>query len=56
MSKNQIVTLCELKAIRSLDDFDLIMLISETHDHGWDAARRILRLMAKDIFHEEGEA
>jgi len=42
---NQEVTKQELAKIRSLDDFDLIMLISEIHDHGWTVARRTLAIM-----------
>lgn len=29
------ITEDELKFIRSLEDFDLIMLLSEIHDNGW---------------------
>ncbi len=32
---NQKITAVELSQIRSLDDFDLKMLISEIHDYGW---------------------
>lgn len=32
---NQKITKKELNQIRSLPDFDLKMLISEIHDHGW---------------------
>jgi hypothetical protein len=42
---NQQVTKSELHKIRLLDDFDLIMLISEIHDHGWPVARKTLALM-----------
>jgi hypothetical protein len=45
VSKNQRVTPAELTKIRNLEDFDLIMLISEIHDHGWLAARATLVLM-----------
>ena len=37
----------QLKAIRALKDFDLIMLISEVHDHGWDVAEKTLAMMPK---------
>ena len=40
LSKNQLLK------IRKLDDFDLIMLFSETNDHGWLEAERILNLMS----------
>lgn len=42
---NQRVTPAELNKIRHLDDFDLIMLISDIHDHGWSIARKTLALM-----------
>jgi uncharacterized protein YdaT len=45
MGKNQQVTEKELAKIRRLSDFDLIMLISEIHDHGWPTARKTLLLM-----------
>ncbi len=32
---NQDISADEMRAIRSLDDFNLQMLISEIHDHGW---------------------
>jgi len=35
----------ELHKIRHLEDFDLVMLISEIHDHGWETARKTLSLM-----------
>lgn len=58
MSNNQVITTGELRAIRSLDDFDLIMLISEVHDHGWDIARNTLRVMpkAKEILQQHQES
>lgn len=43
--KNQQILDGELSKIRALDDFDLVMLISEVHDHGWTSARRTLRMM-----------
>lgn len=42
---NQEVTADEIRKIRGLGDFDLIMLISETHAHGWAMARRTLAMM-----------
>lgn len=42
---NQNVSDEQLQKIRQLDDFDLIMLISEIHDHGWHVARVTLDLM-----------
>jgi len=43
--KNQNVSAKEMKKIRNLADFDLVMLISEIHDHGWLVARQTLKLM-----------
>jgi hypothetical protein len=45
---NQNVRPEELAKIRKLDDFDLKMLISEIHDHGWSVARMTLKLMPPD--------
>jgi hypothetical protein len=45
MIKNQKVTPDEIAKIRGLDDFDLIMLISEIHDHGWLMGRCTLSKM-----------
>ena len=45
MNDNQEVSTEELAKIRKLEDFDLIMLISEIHDHGWEVARETLRMM-----------
>lgn len=42
---NQIISEQQLKKIRALADFDLIMLISETHDHGWPVAAKTLEWM-----------
>lgn len=46
MSENQKPTPDELKAIRMMDDFDLTMLISEIHDHGWPVAKTLLPMIA----------
>jgi hypothetical protein len=45
LAPNQKITPAEIEKIRSLDDFDLIMLISEVHDHGWPIARKTLAMM-----------
>jgi hypothetical protein len=45
MGDNQIVSKADLKKIRELADFDLIMLISEIHDHGWPVAVMTLQMM-----------
>jgi hypothetical protein len=46
---NQLVGKRELAQVRELDDFDLTMLISEIHDHGWQVASHTLSLMAGRI-------
>ena len=51
MSENRVVTPGQLIKIRVLDDFDLIMLISEIHDHGWDIAQRTLDAMPPNDRH-----
>jgi hypothetical protein len=45
MSANQKVTKEQLEKIRNLDDFDLVMLISEINDNGWKIAARTLEMM-----------
>ena len=44
MGDNQEISTGELKAIRELDDFDLTMILSEIHDHGWPVAKVTLAL------------
>jgi hypothetical protein len=44
---NRNITQEQMEKIRKLDDFDLIMLISEIHDHGWMAARKTLAMMPR---------
>lgn len=34
-----------LGCIRRLTDFDLTMLISEIHDHGWAAGKKLIPMM-----------
>ena len=48
---NQHITPEQLTKIRVLDDFDLIMLISEIHDHGWQVASRTLSMMPPGPMH-----
>jgi hypothetical protein len=48
MSENQRVSIEQLEKIRKLDDFDLVMLISEIHDHGWPLASCTLDIMPVD--------
>jgi hypothetical protein len=43
--KSQKVSPEQLAQIRSLDDFDVTMLISEIHDNGWPQAARTLGIM-----------
>jgi hypothetical protein len=47
MSANQKITPEEILAIRRMGDFDLTMLISEIHDHGWPEARKLIPLIGK---------
>jgi hypothetical protein len=44
---NLVISKDDLDFIRKLEDFDLIMLLSETHDHGWQDA--MLRTMRESI-------
>lgn len=44
-NENRKVTKAEMAKIRRLGDFDLIMLISEIHDHGWEVARKTLTMI-----------
>ena len=52
----------EIEHIRSLENFDLIMLISEIHEHGWDIARGTLSVVPRGLWfstratHHEVEA
>lgn len=52
---NQEVGKAELLKIRGLDDWDLIMLISEIHDHGWDIARKTLEMMPEGKLNQKGK-
>ena len=45
--ENVIVDLQTLAWIRTLEDFDLIMFLSEVNDHGWDVAMRTKSIMEK---------
>lgn len=46
-NRNRDVTIEEIEKIQDLDSFDLIMLISDIHDHGWEMGRRTLSMMPK---------
>jgi hypothetical protein len=35
----------ELAEVRSLEDFDLTMFLSELRDHGWESALRLLTMI-----------
>ena len=54
MNRNQRISGDELRAIRGLSDFDLTMLISEIHDHGWPAAQRLLPMILLSEVKEQG--
>lgn len=45
MSKNQKISSQDLDFIRCLPDWDLIMLLSEIHDHGWPTAAKLIPAM-----------
>ena len=49
MSDNIEITPQELAFIRSLEDFDLTMFLSELHDHGWPIARELLADIEKSL-------
>jgi len=45
---NQVVTRKEIEQIRTLKDFDMTMLISEIHEHGWkNGGKKLLPLIMK---------
>lgn len=48
LGENQKVTKAQMEKIRKLEDFDLIMLISDIHDHGWGIAKDTLAMMPPD--------
>jgi hypothetical protein len=45
MSDNIDMTQDEYDFIISLEMFDLVMLLSEIHDRGWESARKLIPLM-----------
>jgi hypothetical protein len=53
MAENQEVTEREIAKIRQLDNFDLVMLVSEIHDHGWPVARKTLAMMLSGLLPDE---
>jgi hypothetical protein len=46
---NQKLTHEQCEFIRSLEDFDLTMIVSEIHDHGWPIASKTLEFMKEAI-------
>jgi hypothetical protein len=44
--KNIEITKAEIDFIKGLEPFDLKMLLSEIHDHGWPMARKLIVIMA----------
>jgi hypothetical protein len=42
---NQVVSKEQIEKIRRLGDFEITMLISEIHDHGWPMAAKTLTIM-----------
>lgn len=49
MSKNIKIDADTLSFIRKLDDFDLVMLLSEVNEHGWDKAKELISLMRQGV-------
>lgn len=56
MNVNQKITPDELKRIRALPDFDLVMLLSEISDHGWPVAKHLLQLIEASLLKQRGDA
>jgi hypothetical protein len=46
---NQSIPKADLDFVRSLGDFDLTMLLSEIHDHGWPSARDLIPAIRQSI-------
>ena len=49
MENNLSIEKKDLDFIRSLKDLDLVMLISEINDHGWDRAKSLLPHIRKTL-------
>ena len=49
LGENQKIKKKDLEFIRSLEDFDLIMLLPEIHDHGWPAAEKLIPYIKESI-------
>ena len=39
----------DLRFIRQLQDFDLVMLLSDIHDHGWPVAAKTLKSIREGV-------
>lgn len=53
MSGNIKVTKETLDIIRSLEDFDLTMLLSEIQDHGWSMAEKLILMIPQSRQQEQ---
>jgi hypothetical protein len=53
MGKNLPIPSEDLAFIRSLGDFDLLMLLSEINDHGWVVAKRTLEMIRESVQKEK---
>ena len=45
MATEVTITPREMLAIRTMSDFDLRMLISETNDYGWEQGRELIKVI-----------
>lgn len=54
MRTNIRITEAELAAIRTFNDFDFTMLLSELNDHGWGEARKLIPMIV-DAQQKRGE-
>lgn len=50
------VTKQELAALRALPDFDLTMVLSEIHEHGWPHGRRLIEAATEAVAVNGGKA
>jgi hypothetical protein len=49
MEDNLVIDESVLDFIRGLKDFDLVMLLSEVDEHGWDKARALIPYIRKTL-------
>jgi hypothetical protein len=55
MDENIEISKEDLAFIRTLEDFDLKMLLSEINDHGWEAGgKRLLPMIRESVERGEG--